>query len=157
MCAPNRPAARVLGTLPPPVRVKTEADMPKEGFHTEFRIRGYKDGWFLIDGAQPPGERYVDKYPKGLPKPYAGRGWVHASKVGAQYANGNTRMGGLFQAPHADAKWTPAKAKAVARSAPMADPSVYWRAAASGRWSKATTCTRLVAPAVSQSGDQLCS
>jgi hypothetical protein len=36
---------------------------------------------------------------------------VHASKVGASYANGYARMGGLFQAPHVDAKWTPAQRK----------------------------------------------
>jgi hypothetical protein len=36
---------------------------------------------------------------------------VAANKVGANYANGDTRMGGLFQAPHADAKWTPAQRK----------------------------------------------
>lgn len=34
-----------------------------------------------------------------------------ANKVGANYANGHTRMGGLFQAPHADAKWTPPQRK----------------------------------------------
>jgi hypothetical protein len=102
--------ARVLGTLPPPFRFKTESEnAPDGGYFTEFRIRGYKDGWFLIDSATPPGQRYVEDYPKRFPKPYAGRGWVHASKVGAQYANGDTRMGGLFQAPHADARWTPAK------------------------------------------------
>jgi hypothetical protein len=102
--------ARVLGTLPPPFRFKTESEnAPDEGYRTEFYIRGYKDGWFLIDGAMPPGQDYVNDYPKRFPKPYAGRGWVHASKVGAQYANGDTRMGGLFQAPHADARWTPAK------------------------------------------------
>lgn len=102
--------SRVLGTLPPPFRFKTESEnAPDEGYRTEFTIRGYKDGWFLIDGAKPPGQDYVDDYPKRFPKPYAGRGWVHASKVGAQYANGDTRMGGLFQAPHADARWSPAK------------------------------------------------
>jgi hypothetical protein len=102
--------ARVLGTLPPPFHFKTESEnAPDEGYRTEFTVRGYKDGWLLIDGATPPGQDYVDDYPKRFPKPYAGRGWVHASKVGAQYANGDTRMGGLFQAPHADAKWTPAR------------------------------------------------
>ena len=40
-----------------------------------------------------------------------GRGWVAANKVGANYANGGTRMGGLFQAPFVDAQWMPAQRK----------------------------------------------
>ena len=83
------------------------------GWLTEFRIIGFKDGWFLIEGATPPGKEYEDekKYPRHAPKPYAGRGWVAANKVGANYANGGTRMGGLFQAPFVDAQWMPAQRK----------------------------------------------
>jgi hypothetical protein len=126
--------ARVLGTLPPPFRFKTESETaPDEGYRTEFTIRGYKDGWFLIDGATPPGRRYVNDYPKRFPKPYAGRGWVHASKVGAQYANGDTRMGGLFQAPHADARWTPAGREAGGGSI-SADGGPKRVLACSGYW-----------------------
>ena len=77
---------RVLGKLPPPngsrgwQRKHTEG-----GWLTEFRIIGFKDGWFLIEGATPPGKEYEDekKYPRNAPKPYAGRGWVAANKVGA--------------------------------------------------------------------------
>jgi hypothetical protein len=107
--------ARVLGTLPPPYRLKMggSENTPDGGWLTEFRIIGFKDGWFLIEGATPPGKKYEDeeKYPRNAPKPYAGRGWVAANKVGANYANGGTRMGGLFQAPFADAKWMPAQRK----------------------------------------------
>lgn len=106
--------ATVLGTLPPPLKLKQiEAEQPEEGYHTEFRIIGFKDGWFLIEKATPPGKNYADErtYPKKHPKPYAGRGWVHASKVGASFANGETRAGGLFQAPHVDAWWKPAQRK----------------------------------------------
>jgi hypothetical protein len=107
--------ARVLGTLPPPYRLKMggSENTPDGGWLTEFRIIGFKDGWFLIEGASPPGKEYEDeeKYPRNAPKPYAGRGWVAANKVGANYANGGTRMGGLFQAPFADAKWMPAQRK----------------------------------------------
>jgi hypothetical protein len=97
--------ARVLGTLPPPYRLKMggSENTPEGGWLTEFRIIGFKNGWFLIEGAT--------KYPRSAPKPYAGRGWVAANKVGASYANGGTRMGGLFQAPFIDAKWTPAQRK----------------------------------------------
>jgi len=107
--------SRVLGTLPPPYRLKMggSENTPEGGWLTEFRIIGFKEGWFLIEGATPPGLKYEDekKYPRNAPKPYAGRGWVAANKVGAAYANGGTRMGGLFQAPFADAKWTPAMRK----------------------------------------------
>ncbi|MBR1153023.1 SH3 domain-containing protein [Bradyrhizobium sp. JYMT SZCCT0428] len=107
--------SRVLGTLPPPYRLKMggSENTPEDGWLTEFRIIGFKDGWFLIEGATPPGKDYEDekKYPRNAPKPYAGRGWVAANKVGANYANGGTRMGGLFQAPFADAKWTQAMRK----------------------------------------------
>lgn len=107
--------ARVLGTLPPPYRLKMggSENTPDGGWLTEFRIIGFKDGWFLIEGATPPGKDYEDerRYPRNAPKPYAGRGWVAASKIGANYANGGTRMGGLFQAPFVDAKWTPAQRK----------------------------------------------
>ncbi|MBR1282696.1 SH3 domain-containing protein [Bradyrhizobium sp. AUGA SZCCT0177] len=107
--------SRVLGTLPPPYRLKMAGseNTPEDGWLTEFRVIGFKDGWFLIEGATPPGKEYEDekKYPRNAPKPYSGRGWVAANKVGANYANGGTRMGGLFQAPFADAKWTPAQRK----------------------------------------------
>ncbi|MDD1527047.1 hypothetical protein C7U92_06040 [Bradyrhizobium sp. WBOS7] len=105
--------ARVLGTLPPPYRLKLGGaeNTPDGGWLTEFRIIGFKNGWFLIEGASPPGKDYEDekRYPRNAPKPYAGRGWVAASKVGANYANGGTRAGGLFQAPFVDAQWMPAQ------------------------------------------------
>lgn len=105
--------ARVLGTLPPPYRLKLGGaeNTPDGGWLTEFRIIGFKGGWFLIEGAKPPGKDYEDekRYPRSAPKPYAGRGWVASNKVGANYANGYTRAGGLFQAPFVDAKWMPAQ------------------------------------------------
>jgi hypothetical protein len=105
--------ARVLGTLPPPYRLKLRGaeNTPEGGWLTEFRIIGFRDGWFLIAGAKPPGKDYEDekRYPRNAPKPYAGRGWVAANKVGASYANGSIRAGGLFQAPFIDAKWMPAQ------------------------------------------------
>ena len=105
--------ARVLGTLPPPYRLKLGGaeNTPEGGWLTEFRIIGFRDGWFLIEGAKPPGKDYEDekRYPRDAPKPYAGRGWVASNKVGANYANGFTRAGGLFQAPFVDARWMPAQ------------------------------------------------
>lgn len=101
--------AKIVGTLPPPYSFKTKGNnVPEGGWLTEFTIIGYRDGWFLIEGAKPPGQDYEDEkvYPKNHPRPYSGRGWVARNKVGANFANGGTRIGGLFQAPHADARWT---------------------------------------------------
>jgi hypothetical protein len=100
--------SRVLGTLPPPYRFKARGDnVPPGGWLTEFLVIGFKDGWFLIQGANPPGKEYEDArvYPKNHPRPYAGRGWVAGNRIGASFANGATRTGGLFQAPDADARW----------------------------------------------------
>jgi hypothetical protein len=98
---------RVIGRLPPPFRTK---NAPEGGWLTEFKVIGYREGWFLIEGAIPPGKDYEDEsYPARHPKPFAGRGWVAASKVGAQFANSGTQTGGLFQAPNIQARWTPAK------------------------------------------------
>lgn len=106
---------RVLGTLPPPYRLKMggSENTPEGGWLTEFRVIGFKDGWFLIEGAERPGLRYEDekRYPRNAPKPHSGRGWVAANKIGANYAYSGTRMGGLFQAPFPDARWTPAQRK----------------------------------------------
>lgn len=102
--------SRVLGTLPPPYRFKSRSEVyPSGGWLTEFLVIGFKDGWFLIQGAKPPGREYEDArhYPKNHPRPYAGRGWIAGNKMGANFANGQTRMGGLFQAPNADARWRP--------------------------------------------------
>jgi hypothetical protein len=107
--------SRILGTLPPPFRFTAASEAaPNEGYRTEFRIVGFKDGWFLIEGATPPGKRYLDdgEYPRRHPHPFAGRGFVPAGMVGAQYANGGTRMGGLFAKPREDAPWMPAKNEA---------------------------------------------
>jgi len=102
--------ARVLGTIPPRFKFRSKSEAaPPEGYYTEFRVIGFSDGWFLIEGAAPPGLKYGHQpsdYPKHAPKPYADRGWVAANKVGANFANGAHRSGGLFQAPHVDAKWT---------------------------------------------------
>jgi hypothetical protein len=127
--------ARVLGTLPRPYRFKSKSEnFPPGGWRTEFTIVGYKAGWFLIEGAKPPGRAYEDErsYPRNYPIPYAGRGWVAGNKVGANYANGQTRMGGLFQAPHVDARWTPAKTELGAEIGPDGAPKRIL--ACSGMW-----------------------
>ena len=78
--------ARVLGTLPPPFKIRrSDADQPD---------------------AKPPDKECEPDRPLKFPKVYAGRGWVAANKVGASFANGGARHGGLLQAPHVDARWT---------------------------------------------------
>jgi hypothetical protein len=136
--------ARIVGTLPPPSRLKLRGseNTPDGGWLTEFRIVGFKQGWFLIEGATPPGKQYEDetKYPHNAPKPYAGRGWVAANKVGANYANGATRMGG---ACFRRRLWMPdgsrRNANSAGRSIPTGGPSASWPAADSGDWWKAMT------------------
>lgn len=115
------PDSRLLGTLPPRYRFDGASEAaPEDGFFTEFDVIGYSDGWFLIEHASPPGRDYADPdtYPDDHPEPFAGRGWIPADKVGAQYANGDMPVraldengapaGGLYQAPSVDAAWTPA-------------------------------------------------
>ena len=48
-------SSKVLGTLPPPFKFKAKGreNTPEGGWLTEFRIIGFKDGWFLIEGATP--------------------------------------------------------------------------------------------------------
>ena len=152
--------ARVLGTLPPPYRLKMggSENTPDGGWLTEFRIIGFKDGWFLIEGAKPPGKGYEDetRYPRNAPKPYGGRGWVAANKVGASYANGGTRMGGLFQAPscrrEVDAGAAQTRRPARHRRWPQAHPRLQ-RILGAGREPRRRA--RLVAQPLLQPGDEL--
>ena len=112
--------AAILGKLPPPYKLKLGGaeNTPEGGWLTEFHIIGYRSGWLLIEGATPPGKAYEDekRYPRNSPKPFAGRGWVAANKVGAAFANGAIPEGGLFQAPHADARRTKAEGTSVGDS-----------------------------------------
>ena len=136
--------ARILGTLPPPYRFESGEGLgPEAGWRTEFDVIGYANGWFLIEHADPPGRDYMpyQEYPEDHPEPFAGRGWVAASLVGAQYANGDTDMGGLFQAPHIDAKWAPALNAYGGEIGATAGRSASSPAAAYGRWSRATTAS----------------
>jgi hypothetical protein len=101
--------ARVLGKLPPPRKFPRNEAAPPEGLRSTFRIVGYRDGWFLIEGAKPPGG---EDYPRGLPRPYSGRGWISARMAGAAFANSGLGGGWLWLSPHADAATRPAKSAA---------------------------------------------
>ena len=96
--------AKVLGIVPPPRKLPPDQNEAVAGpVKAEFRIVGYRDGWFLIDEIEAPGIKYGSPYPRALPKPYKGRGWVNSRMVGAAYANGGLPSGHLFVSPHADA------------------------------------------------------
>ncbi|MFC5070008.1 SH3 domain-containing protein [Flaviflagellibacter deserti] len=98
----------ILGRLAPPWKGSGGADIAGDmGYRTEFRIIGYRKGWFLIQDAQEPGAPYEDPPPKRHPKSFKGRGWVKARLVGAAYANSNLSPALLRQAPHRDAALRP--------------------------------------------------
>ncbi len=97
--------AKILGIVPPPRRDKrTESEFGDGPLKSEFAIFGYRDGWFLIGDIQAPGVRYEVPYPRSAPKPFKGRGWVHAKMVGGALANGGLPIGQIYLSPHADAR-----------------------------------------------------
>lgn len=98
--------AKILGIVPPPrvVPKKYEAFGP-EPAKAEFRVVGYRDGWFLIENIQAPGVAYDIPYPASLPKPYLGRGWVAGNKIGAAPAYAGLPFGRLYKAPHVEARY----------------------------------------------------
>lgn len=104
--APNG-SAKILGIVPPPRKMPRNSGLDIAGpVKAEFRIIGYRDGWFLIDTIKAPGVPYGEAYPRSLPQPYKGRGWVAASRVGAAPSNGGLPVGRLYKAPHAEAAYS---------------------------------------------------
>lgn len=95
--------AKVLGIVPPPRAMPKDRDAGSGPIKAEFRIIGFRNGWFLIENIEAPGVRYDVSYPQHLPQPFKGRGWVNARLVGAAYANGGLPEGRLYLSPHADA------------------------------------------------------
>lgn len=96
--------AKVVGTLAPPRHTPESGDGEDDSWHAEFEITGYKDGWFRIANATPPGTPYGDPPPKSYPKTYSGIGWIKAEKVGGAYANTQMPVMRLRQYPSVDAK-----------------------------------------------------
>ncbi len=96
--------AKVIGIVPPPRMMPKEQEAFGPGpAKSEFRIIGYRDGWFLIDSITPPGVAYEVPYPRHLPKAHKGRGWVNGQMIGGALANGGLPPGRLYVSPHADA------------------------------------------------------
>lgn len=101
-------SARILGKIPPPWPIAGGSGDRSDSFRSEFRIIGYRDGWFLIGDITAPGVAYGESYPRNRPQPYRGQGWVSARFVGAALANGNPAPGRLHLAPSVHAPTRPA-------------------------------------------------
>jgi hypothetical protein len=118
--AEPRAAARILGRLAPGQRA-TEADKEDvppndEIWRTEFRIVGYRDGWFLIEKAMHP---YDDPDRRGVlgrrstggVRTYAGRGWLAREDVSGKYVfyRRSLSNGALFAEPDPGERRLPAR------------------------------------------------
>lgn len=99
--------AKVLGILAPPRHTPESGQGEDDSWHTEFEITGYKDGWFRIRNATPPGAPYDDPPPRSYPKTYRGAGWIPADKAGGAYANTQMPVMRLHQAPSVDSRDIP--------------------------------------------------
>ncbi len=96
--------SKVLGIVPPPRMMPKEEEAFGPGpAKSEFRVIGYRDGWFLIDRITAPGVAYEVPYQRHLPQAYKGRGWVNGRMIGGALANGGLPPGRLYVSPHADA------------------------------------------------------
>jgi hypothetical protein len=125
------PSARVVGKVPPPWKAPDPSGDRGETFRSEFRIIGYRDGWFLIRDISAPGVAYGERYPRNRPQPYRGQGWVSARLVGAALANGGMPPGRLFLAPSAHAATRPA----MRQGEPVSTGDIVERLhACSGNW-----------------------
>ena len=134
--------ARVLGTLPPPYRLKMggSENIPEGGWLTEFRIIGFKDGWFLIAGATPPGKEYEDEkntratHQNPMPARLGRRQQDWRQLRQWRHAHGRPVPGAFV-----DAKWTPAQRKLGGTLDTDGGPKRISPAAGIGDWWKART------------------
>lgn len=96
-------AAVIVGRLAPPRWSSVTEAASIDGIRAEFDITGYRDGWFRIENATPPGVVYGDPPPEGYPPTYSGAGWIRVTEVRANYANTQMPVPRLLQYPHVDA------------------------------------------------------
>ncbi len=124
-------SARVVGKIPPPWKAPDRSGDVGETYRAQFRIAGYRDGWFLIRDISAPGVAYGERYPRNLPQPYRGQGWVSARLVGAALANGNLVPGRLHLAPSVHSATRPA----LRQGEPVSTGDIVQRLyACSGPW-----------------------
>jgi hypothetical protein len=81
--------------------------------------------------------KYGTPYPRALPQPYQGRGWVNSRMVGAAYAHSGLPEGNLFLSPHADAASSEIVDKNGNRLGPDGSPARIY--ACSGWWALVQT------------------
>ena len=149
--------ARVLGTLPPPFKVRrSDADEPDDGYRTEFTIIGFKDGWFLIEGATPPGKRYERegrplKYPKVLHRARLGRGQQGRRQFRQRRHPRRRAVPGPARRRALDPRHRPPRQRDRARQQPRPHPQLQRTVGAGGKERRA----RLVAAPVLEPGDEL--
>ncbi|MDP3547102.1 MAG: hypothetical protein Q8S29_13070 [Phreatobacter sp.] len=128
--APNA-TARIVGRIPPPWKAPDSSGDTSDTYRAEFRIVGFRDGWFLIRDITAPGVAYGERYPRNRPQPYRGQGWVSARLVGAALANGGLVPGQLHQAPSEHA----ATRAAMRQGEPVSTGDIIERLhACSGNW-----------------------
>ncbi|QCK87307.1 hypothetical protein E8L99_16855 [Phreatobacter aquaticus] len=101
--------SRVVGIVPPAWVAPGRDGDAGQTYRAEFRIAGYRDGWFLIRSIKAPGAEYGERYPRSRPQPHRGQGWVSARMVGAALANANLPVGQLLQAPSRHAAVRPVR------------------------------------------------
>lgn len=95
--------ARILGRLPGPRLSWDNEASSSDGWRAEFDITGYKDGWFRIANATPPGAP-GDLPPAGAPPTYSGTGWIRVTDAAGAYSNTRMPVPRLLQYPHVDAQ-----------------------------------------------------
>lgn len=100
--APSAKAA-ILHRVPAPVRkskVMREAGDPAP-LRSDFRVLGFKDGWFLIDGVRAAAALERSNYETD--QRASMRGWVAAPKIGGAFAYGGAPGDRLYTKPDPEA------------------------------------------------------
>ncbi len=129
--------ARVLGIVPPPRMMPKEEEAFGPGpARSEFRVIGYRDGWFLIDQVKAPGVAYDVPYPRHLPQGYKGRGWVNGRMIGGALANSGCCPGtSTCRRMPTRFRWSGSEATDIS-SAPAIMSATSMPARDRGRWSR---------------------
>ncbi|MBX3536151.1 MAG: hypothetical protein KF735_00820 [Chelatococcus sp.] len=132
--------APIVGRLARPYLSDDNDASAIDGWRAAFDITGYKDGWFRINKATPPGSLYGDDPPRGHPKTYAGAGWVRVTEVTGAYSNTQMPVPRLLQYPNVDAlAFQPGENAADANGNLSIDGTLTRLHACSGHWALTTS------------------
>jgi hypothetical protein len=130
--AAPEPQARLIGRIPPPWKAPDRQGDEGSVYRSQFRVVGYRNGWFLVRDISAPGVAYGERYPRNMPQAPRGQGWVQSRLVGAALANGAARPGLLHQAP---SEFSASRQVLRAGTAMGAGDTVERLHACSGAWS----------------------